>query len=394
MNPLQKFQAAREAADAILDRAKAGNRPLTAAEIVETTKHLDEADELKKHLDAAARAKALLPGLFDGSSEDMNVGAGTDFKSAAVRQFSTAAGAEIKTRVSAMQGINGKALLGTTVAVPPVLSSVITLPRAQNSILELIEVVNDVNRDLSGDGNTGNQFGYIYQSVRTNNATAVADNATKPTSVFTFEERVDRYRVFAHLSEALPERFLEDYAAIETILRDEMAFGLIEAIENAVINGLDSDPANDNFDGLLNRSGILTQAAVGTDLVATLAAGRFALTTANENPTGYVLNPVDYNRLTMLRESPTGPLLFGTGRTQIEQVLGDVKVATSTKIAAGTALVGDFTKARMRVKQDAQLKVDASGVLFDKNQFKLRLENRVGFEVTRPSAFAKVTLPA
>jgi hypothetical protein len=54
----------------------------------------------------------------------------------------------------------------------------------------------------------GNAFEYFRQTVRTNNAATVPDNALKPTSVFTTAAVQDRARVVAHLSEPAPIRLL------------------------------------------------------------------------------------------------------------------------------------------------------------------------------------------
>jgi hypothetical protein len=50
--------------------------------------------------------------------------------------------------------------------------------------------------------------------------------------------------------------------------------------------------------------------------------------------------------------------------------------------------LGDFSKLRVYVRQDATLAIDASGVLFTKNEFIARGEGRFGIGVLRPSAFA------
>lgn len=57
-------------------------------------------------------------------------------------------------------------------------------------------------------------------------------------------------------------------------------------------------------------------------------------------------------------------------------------------VPVGTAILGDFTKLRVYIRQDAHLDVDSSGVLFTKNQFQARGEGRYGIGVLRPSAFA------
>lgn len=82
----------------------------------------------------------------------------------------------------------------------------------------------------------GNAFEYFVQSVRTNNADVVPDNATKPTSVNTIEARADRSRVIAHLSEPTPQRLLMDVPGLEAWLWSEMAEGVMDALEAEVID--------------------------------------------------------------------------------------------------------------------------------------------------------------
>src|SRR5699024_7214658 len=84
---------------------------------------------------------------------------------------------------------------------------------------------------------SGNEYDYVRQTVRTNNAAPVADGALKPTSIYTVVEVSDRVRVLAHLSEPVPQRLFKDHASLQRFLEQEMSAGLIDAYEDQVVSG-------------------------------------------------------------------------------------------------------------------------------------------------------------
>ncbi|MFZ0225700.1 MAG: hypothetical protein WAL41_01880, partial [Mycobacterium sp.] len=69
-----------------------------------------------------------------------------------------------------------------------------------------------------------------------------------------------------------------------------------------------------------------------------------------------------------------------------------LKRVITPSIPVGTAILGDFTRLKVYVRQDAHIDVDASGPLFTTNQFVARGEGRYGIGVLRPSAFARCDL--
>ena len=60
----------------------------------------------------------------------------------------------------------------------------------------------------------------------------------------------------------------------------------------------------------------------------------------------------------------------------------------------GTAILGDWTKVGMYVREGVRIDIDAGGDLFTKNQAVLRAEARVGMGVLMPPAFAIIDLTA
>jgi HK97 family phage major capsid protein len=79
--------------------------------------------------------------------------------------------------------------------------------------------------------------------------------------------------------------------------------------------------------------------------------------------------------------------------------LWGLDVIVSPMISQGTALVGDFTNgAKLHLRDDVRMTFAESGLsddnesdMFRKNQIRIRAEERLGFELTRPDAFTVIT---
>lgn len=284
---------------------------------------------------------------------------------------------QVATRLTKTVGEFGvKALTTGGIDVPQVVESVVTKPVEPSRVLDLL-----VNRKAI----PGNEFEFLRQTVRTNNAAPVADGALKPTSVYTFEDESDRARVFAHLSEPIPLRYLDDHAEIRRVLSTQMAEDLYLAIEEDTLVG---DGTGEHFTGLTETLGVQPQAYV-TDVLTTLRKARTLLTTSGETPTAWVFNHADLEAIDLMREDgATGGFLAGV----VDKIFGNLPTVGTSVIPAGTAYLGDWNQIRLYVRDGGRLDADASGELFDKNQAKLRYEGRFGMAVLRPSAFVEIDL--
>lgn len=279
-------------------------------------------------------------------------------------------------RVKSESGGIGYKALSAGVDVPTILDTGnLNGPAQVTDILDLIGT-----EDLAG-----NTFTYVAQTVRDNKAAPVADGALKPTSRFDYGEKEGRARVIAHLSEPFPERYLEDYKGLTGALEEEMYNGVREQLEYQVLSG---DGTGENFPGLGATSGILTQPFV-TDVLTTLRKARTIMQSLREAPTAYVISPADDEAIDLLRATTGGQFLDIENR-----IFGDIPKVVSTSVPAGTAWLGDWSKAMLLTRQTINVKTRNDGELFDHNQVKLRGEGRFGFAVTRPQAFMKITLGA
>lgn len=241
-------------------------------------------------------------------------------------------------------------------------------------------------------------YEYFRQIARVNNAAPVPDNAQKPTSVLTVQAIQDRCRVIAHLSEPLPFRIWLDENAITSWLNAEMVAGVYDAVEFQAIRG---DGTGENCEGLLSVDGT-TQVPFNSDRITSLRDAQTALQKIGETPSGWALSPDDAAAIDLLRWGSGGGFLSGgyendpkTGFGTSDNIFGTTTPrVVSPSVPVGTAILGDWSQLALFTREQMRIDLDASGVLFQKNQIQLRAESRVGVGVLRPQAFAICDLTA
>lgn len=290
--------------------------------------------------------------------------------------------AELFAKAAEKHGV--KALTSGSVDAPGMVrTGVFTMPTNPARLLDLL-----VNRKPI----PGNEFEYLRQSTRTDNAAAVADGATKPTSVYTLASIQDRARVYAHLSEAVPLRLFADHRELRPFLESEMSRGVLDALEDDIVSG--ASGAVENVTGILNVSGIAAQ-AYATSVPQTLRKAVTKMQNAHENPTAWAINPTDLEVLDLLLTADGAYVGASATGWTYANVFGPVPVVATTSVPAGTALLADWGAATLYVRENTRIDVDMSGAeLFDKNLAKFRGEGRFGFAVNRPAAFCSVDLSA
>ncbi|CAM3400249.1 phage major capsid protein [Mycobacterium intermedium] len=176
-----------------------------------------------------------------------------------------------------------------------------------------------------------------------------------------------------------------------------MAAGVLDAIEYQAISG---DGSGENCTGILHTAGT-TAVAFTTDVATTLRRATTALQQLGEVPTAWALSPADAEQLDLLRWGTSGGLLTGgyendtkMGFGTSDNIFGPSTVArvVSPSVPAGTAILADWKQLKLFTRETMRIDLDASGVLFQKNQIQLRAEARVGVGVLRPQSFAIVDL--
>jgi HK97 family phage major capsid protein len=282
-------------------------------------------------------------------------------------------------------GLTTRAMTSGSVDVPHLLAVGITPLARPTRLVDLL--VNRITLE-------GNAFEYFRQTVRTNNAAPVADSGLKPTSVVTTTAVTDRARVVAHLSEATPQRLLMDVPGLQEWLWSEMAEGVLDALEDEVIAGAGT---GEHFTGILTVAGT-TAVAYATDVPTTLRKALTAAQTAGDTPTAIVLSPADAETLDLSRWGASGGYLLPDALTATPggNVLGPESITrvVSPSMPTGTAVLADWSKVLLGIRESVRVDIDLSGDNFTHNTFVARAEGRFGVGVLRPASFYKIDLTA
>lgn len=213
-------------------------------------------------------------------------------------------------------------------------------------------------------------------------------SGTKPQGAIYWEKVTATVKTIA-VWVAATRRALADASQLRGIIDQELRDDIAEELEDQILNG---DGLGENFTGVLNTAGILTQ-AFNADILTTC---RQAITTiqvtGHARPTAWVFHPADWETVDLLQDGVNqfywgGPLQQGPPR------LWGVPVVQSQAKAQGSAILADWRKAVLWDRQATQIFVtDSHSDFFIRNIIAILAEMRAAFGVVRPSAFVEVEL--
>lgn len=187
------------------------------------------------------------------------------------------------------------------------------------------------------------------------------------------------------------KRALADVAQLEGLINDELRADILEAEEDEILNG---DGTGEHFTGIVETSGIQTQ-DWSTDLFTTIRkAVTKARTVGRVNPTALVLNPADAERIDLAQDG-NDRYYYGGPQAIGQRTIWGVPVVESESQAAGTGLLGDFSKAVLWDREQTTVTMtDSHADFFIRNLVAVLAEERLAFGVVRPTAFVLLDLTA
>lgn len=280
--------------------------------------------------------------------------------------------------------IRGLLAVGSTHIAPTVLSGTpIDMGKPATGLLDIIPV-----RTVEGG-----TYSYLRQTVRTNNAAPVAVGAVKPTSVMTLTRINGTLETVAHLSEAIPEKWLEDARELDTFVQDELAAGLNSALEDQLLNGTGVSP---ELDGMV-ATATGTQAYATSPLV-TIRTALSQLEAAGLTPTAVVLAAADWLAIETATLTAGGYVLGqgtnGAPLDAIRRTVWGVPVVVSVAHTAGTAVVLSEDSVGLVTDGGIEFVWGRINDDFQRNQVRGRAEIRAAVEVTRPAGIIVCDLTA
>ncbi|MDQ0633347.1 HK97 family phage major capsid protein [Arthrobacter pascens] len=372
-----KRAAALKSAQAIIDAAKSGGRDLTDQEVTQVEGLHAEIKGYDASIARVGGQKSLTQAIAEAAGPMGESGDGTQY-------LDLGSKAHAITLTYAMKGTTpegAKALVtnGSVVVGTPLIDTTpVTLGRPLRSFLEAIP---SVERPAA--------YSYLAQSVRTENAAVVSNGAVKPTSVLSLVKKDGKLSVIATLSELMDKFVLSDGEALQTWVGQELTQSVLTALETQVLSG---NGTGDNLTGLANTSGIqtFTSTAGNTDKLVELRKALTKLETAGEVPVQFILNPADWEALTIKRNA-SGEFDTGSAINAETRKAWGVPVALSNSLAANSYyLLGEGAAV---IGRDAGIVTEwgTPGDAFTRNQVQARTEGRFSLECRRPSAVLKGT---
>lgn len=260
--------------------------------------------------------------------------------------------------------------------------------------------------DLITRGNTtSDTVEYARVTGFTNNAAPVPEATTagtipspdasntaglKPQSGLALEKVTAVVKTIAHWLPAT-KRALSDAAQIRTLIDQFLRYGLDEEMEDQVMVG---DDVGENFPGILNTSG--TQAMPwDTDLLTTTRKARTLVRTVGRaRPTAFVFNPVDNERIDLLKNNNLD-FYFGGPTSNPSAPLWGLPRVESEAMPEGTGMVADWRMAILWDREQAAIQVsDSHADFFIRNLVAILAELRAAFGILRPKAFVEIDLTA
>lgn len=386
MNAKAQLTAVQAELQTIVDGSKSGKRDLTPDEIKRVEELADEAVELKATIIRQEKGEALMARLdgrnVDHPPESTTEGAAFGMPRAGAKGHVFLTGSRGKksaeTIARQLGGYGRKSLVATG-------TTITTVSMDPDPIVEGI-IPTTVLEALHTQVRADPVYRYMRQTLRDNNAAIVAPGATKPTSVVSVESITGELQVFAHISEAVDEYLLKDAEPLASFLSTQLLYMLREAVEEEVLNG---DGSTGHLRGILNASGIQTQAFV-TDAVTTLRRAALQLESVGHSADLYIVNAGDWATIETQRVT-SGSFDLGGPIDRATQKLWGTQVVTSTRIAAGTALALDRDAVGIDTDGVIETKWDQS-TGFEKNQVRARVEGRFGLSVFQPFGIVKATI--
>lgn len=261
-------------------------------------------------------------------------------------------------------------------------------PQRRRSVLDLLTV-----------GTTGvDAVEYARQTAFTNAAAQVPEatattTGTKPEATIAFEKVTETVKTIANWVPA-SRQSLADAGQLRMIIEQQLRYALEKYLEEQILNGAGT---GGDFTGIIQTSGILSQAKGSDSVVDAVHKGITQIRLGFVEPSGVVLHPNDWQVVRLSRDdggasAGTGNYLYGPPALAGAEQMWGLPVVVTAACPDDTGLVGDFKQAALWVREGVQvLASDSHSDFFVKNLIVVLAEMRAAFGVLMPKAFCKVT---
>lgn len=246
---------------------------------------------------------------------------------------------------------------------------------------------------VSHSETTSDTVEYVRVASETNAAAPTSEATSsstglKPESAITFALESSGVKAITHWIPA-SRRILSDAKQLRGHINSFLRYALEEELEDQIVTG---PGTGENFSGILNTSGIGSQ-AFDTNVIRTARKARTKVRTSGRaRPTAYVLNPIDWEAFDLEVDNEGRYYFGGPSMLGIPKLWG-LPVIESEAVPVGTGLVADWRLAMLWDQEQTKIYVsDSHSDFFARNLIAILAEMRAAFAVLRPAAFVEFAL--
>jgi hypothetical protein len=246
--------------------------------------------------------------------------------------------------------------------------------------------------DLLRTSNTNqNAVVYMEETTFTNAAAEATEGAAAAEAALVYTEQsvsVVKIAVFIPVTEEM----LEDEMRIASLIDGRLRFMMAQRLSLQILTG---DGVAPNLEGILNKSGILTQAKGADEIEAAIYKAMTQVrVTGQEIPDAYVTHPNDWQQI-RLRTTSDGIYIWGSpSETGTPRIWG-LPVIQEQAQTENTGLVGSFANpANVELVHRSGVAVkmsDSHDDYFTKGKMAIKATQRVAMPIGKITAFCTVT---
>lgn len=234
---------------------------------------------------------------------------------------------------------------------------------------------------------------FVRVTTETNNAAPTAEatsgsDGDKPESAVAMAIVTEIVETIAHWI-PITRRAASDARQIMSYVNDFLMWGLLDALNDQIINGTGTTPQLRGLDDLSNTQ----SQAFDTDILTTTRKARTKVRTVGKaTPTAYVMSPENWEEIDLLQDNEAR-YIFGGPQRMGSPMLWGLPVVEEEVVAADQGFVGDWRMGIIFDREQAQIYMtDSHSDFFIRNILVLLAEMRAAIAWLKPAAFVEITL--
>ena len=232
--------------------------------------------------------------------------------------------------------------------------------------------------------------GFTNNSATTSERSGSPETFTSyPQSTMTIAGAQAPVRTIGHY-EVAHRNVLADEPQLRGVIDNELLYGLRLTEDDQILNG---NGSGTNLTGIINTSGISTQALGSDTRIDAVRKGITKIMLAYYEPTGIVIHPNDWEAIETQKDGDNNYMLAVNAAVGADARLWRLPVVETSAVTEGTAVIGSFgIGATLYDRMEGSIRISENhSDFFVRNAIAILAEERIALAVKRPESFCTIT---